>query len=255
MSELLTHVYSGDVRVASRLISRAESNDPSIAPILDQLRSQDAETPVVGITGPPGGGKSTLVNQLIQAYRREDRRVAVLAVDPSSPVRGGAILGDRVRMNQHATDSGVFIRSMSARGHSGGLAEATGDAICILQAMNFDLIILETVGVGQNEVEIVRHASTVVVIQIPGTGDAIQSVKAGILEIGDMYVVNKSDLPGADRLASSLRDMLHVSAHGPAWHPPVLQVQANSGEGITELVRAIDSHVKIGNMRTISVIE
>lgn len=241
-SPLVEQVKAGKVRAASRLITRAEAGDSSITPILKQLYSHGADTPIIGITGPPGAGKSTLVNQLIKYFRRKQQRIAVLAVDPSSPFSGGAILGDRVRMNEHASDSGVFIRSMAARGQLGGLAKATGDALTILQAMDFDKIILETVGVGQSEVEIIRHASTVVVLQIPGTGDGVQSVKAGVLEIGDIYVVNKADLPGTEKLASALQEMLHLKSGHNSWQPPVLITEAVNGSGVEEVAAASEKH-------------
>ena len=241
-AKLVEEICAGSIRAASRLISRAEANDSTIAPILKQLFLRGSETPVIGITGPPGAGKSTLVNRLVQHYRENDRRVAVLAVDPSSPFSGGAILGDRVRMNQHAADPGVFIRSMAARGHLGGLAKASGDALFILQAMDFDAIILETVGIGQGEVEIVRYASSIIVLQIPGAGDGIQIMKAGVLETGDIYAVNKSDLPGSEKLVSHLNEMLHLSATDSSWQAPVLAIQANSGSGTVQLVRHLNLH-------------
>lgn len=246
--QIVEQVKAGKVRTVSRLITRAETGDSTLTPILKQLFNQGVDTPILGITGPPGAGKSTLVNQLIKHYRSKDQRVAVLAVDPSSPFSGGAILGDRVRMNEHAIDKGVFIRSMAARGQLGGLAKAAADALTILQAMGFDKIILETVGVGQSEVEIMRHASTVVVLQIPGTGDSVQSVKAGVLEIGDIYVVNKADLPGAEKLASSIKEMLHLKGDQDEWQPPVLMTEAVNGSGIEAVAGAIQHHIEANNL-------
>ena len=240
--ELLARVTAGDIRTASRLISRAEAGDRSITPVLKQLSRRAKNGCLLGITGPPGAGKSTLLNQLIVHYRQLDQQVAVLAVDPSSPFSGGAILGDRVRMNQHAADPKVFIRSMAARGQLGGLASACGDVLTILSAMNFDIVLLETVGVGQNEVDIMRYATQVVVVQTPGAGDRVQSVKAGILEIGDIYVVNKADMPGADQLVTALQDSLQLSHQVQKWLPPVIAIQASSGMGINALVEQIAGH-------------
>lgn len=238
-------VVAGDLRKAARLITRIEAADSTIAPVLQELYVRGGRTPVIGITGPPGAGKSTLVDQMLALYRTSGLRVAVLAVDPSSPFSGGAILGDRVRMGRHNTDRGIFIRSMAARGRLGGLALAAADALTVLDAMGWDRILIETVGVGQNEIEILRHADTVLIVQTPAGGDAVQAVKAGILEVGDMFVVNKADTGAADRTVAALREAVDFRTHalGPeAWHPPVLKTQAASGIGVDELRQAIDAH-------------
>lgn len=239
---LIASLGRGELRVAARLISRIESGDPAILPLLAALHARGGKTQMIGITGPPGAGKSTLVDQLISRYRQQGKRIAVLAVDPSSPLSGGAILGDRIRMNRHSADDGVFIRSMAARGRLGGLAIAAGDALLVLDTMGWDVILIETVGVGQSEIDILRHAHTVVIVQTPAGGDAVQALKAGVLEIGDIFVVNKADATGADRTLSQLREALsfRIEAHDPeSWHPPVLKAQAVEGVGIDELVLAI----------------
>lgn len=201
----------------------------------------------VGVTGSPGVGKSTLVVRLVGAYRDAGARVAVLAVDPSSPYTGGAVLGDRVRMQEHATDSGVFIRSMASRGHLGGLSWATPQAIRVMDAAGFDVAVVETVGVGQSEVEIAGLADSTVVVMAPGLGDGIQAAKAGILEVSDVFVVNKADRDGANQVVRDLTAMLRVAPSVPAaesagWTPPVVRTQADKGVGIDDLVRALDEH-------------
>lgn len=242
-SAVVDAVRAGSRRAAARLISRVEAADETARTVLRALYAQGCGTPVIGITGPPGAGKSTLVDQLIACWRARGETVAVLAVDPSSPISGGAILGDRVRMNRHNADPDVFIRSMSARGHLGGLSSATGDALIVLDAMGFDHILIETVGTGQSEIDILHHAQTVIVVQTPVGGDAVQAMKSGLLEIADIFVVNKSDAPGADRVLSALREIVEERAQaGDGWPVPIVKTQATSGTGVPELDAAIAAH-------------
>lgn len=244
--DLAAAVSARDRRVAARLISRIEAGDADIAPVLQALYARGANTRVIGITGPPGAGKSTMVDQLIASWRARKERVAVLAVDPSSPTSGGAILGDRVRMTRHNTDTDVFIRSMSARGRLGGLSSATGDALIVLDAMGFDRIVVETVGTGQSEIDILNHAHTVIVVQTPANGDAVQAMKSGLLEIADLFVVNKSDTSGADRMLALLRESVELSGkHGADdWQIPVIKSQATDGSGIGEIDVAVAEHAR-----------
>ena len=235
-------VLAGDQRISARLITQAESGDPDIRPILQALYRHGGHARVIGVTGPPGSGKSTLVDQLVGHYRKEGKTVAVLAVDPSSPLTGGAVLGDRLRMNRHDTDSGVFIRSMATRGVLGGLSKAVGDALTILDAMGWDIIIVETVGIGQSEMDIVRHAACIVLLQTALSGDVVQIAKAGILEVGDLYVVNKADVDGSDRMVNALNEMIgNRGDHGAAetWQQAVVKTEAVNGKGIVELAAQI----------------
>ncbi len=209
--------------------------------ILAALYPKTGRARIVGITGPPGAGKSTLVQRLAQSLRRSGKTVGIVAVDPSSPFTGGAILGDRIRMAEIYTDRGVFIRSMATRGALGGLARATSDAVDVLDAAGFDVILIETVGVGQDEVEIVRAADTTAVVLVPGLGDDIQAIKAGILEIADVFVVNKADREGADRLSAELTMMLDLSGERP-WRPPIVRTVAPRSEGVSETLAALDAH-------------
>ena len=215
-------VAAGEVRAVARLISRLEDRDPAAIDVMRVLLANTGRARTIGITGPPGSGKSTLVDQLIRLLRARGFTVAVIAVDPSSPFTGGAILGDRLRMQEHATDTGVFMRSLASRGHLGGLSKATGAAARVLDAAGFDFVIIETVGVGQSEVDIVRVADTVVLISVPGLGDDIQVIKAGIMEIGDIFVVNKSDREGSDRVYREIRGMLETAASLAMGKAPVL---------------------------------
>jgi LAO/AO transport system kinase len=238
---LAERVLAGDPRAVARAISLVEDEAADAAPLVRELFPKTGRAYLVGVTGPPGAGKSTLVDRLIAAWRAAGRTVGVVAVDPTSPFTGGAILGERVRMQAHAGDPGVFIRSMATRGHLGGLASTTGDAAIVLDAAGKDLILIETVGVGQDEVDIVRTADVSVVVIVPGAGDEVQALKAGIMEIADIFVVNKADREGADRTAASIEAMLTLQTFAPgAWRPPILKTEATAGKGIGELVETIE---------------
>ncbi|HEX5016097.1 MAG TPA: methylmalonyl Co-A mutase-associated GTPase MeaB [Actinomycetes bacterium] len=246
-AELVARAREGDARAVARLISLVEDQSAVLGELARELAPFTGNAHVVGLTGAPGVGKSTTTSALVSAYRASGRRVGVLAVDPSSPFTGGALLGDRIRMQEHAGDSGVFIRSMATRGHLGGLAASAPQAVRVLDAAGCDVVVVETVGVGQSEVEIAGLADTTVVLLAPGMGDAIQAAKAGILEVGDVYCVNKADRDGADATARELRTMVAIGRNvdgeeASVWRPPVLRTVASRGEGIDELKAAIDSH-------------
>ncbi len=264
-AQLAPKVRTGDVRAASRLIRLIEDENPSAVAELRALFRRDVQVPVIGITGSPGSGKSTLTDRLISNYRSAGKAVGVIAVDPSSPYSGGAILGDRVRMQRHSGDAKVFIRSLATRGHLGGLARAAVGSLRVMEAWGSDVVLIETVGVGQDEVDVAQLAHTTVVVAVPGLGDDIQAIKAGILEIADIFAVNKSDLDGADKVVRDLRaaldlkrpmrprehDAQHLSkdakqeeasAATSEWEPKIEKVSASRNEGIDRLVEAIDAH-------------
>jgi len=243
VDDLVGRAREGDARAVARLISLVEDESPLLREVMAALGTHTGNAQVIGITGSPGVGKSTSTNALVSELRKQDKRVGILAVDPSSPFSGGALLGDRVRMQDHALDSAVYIRSMASRGHLGGLAWATPQALRVLDAAGCDVIIIETVGVGQSEVEIAGLADTTVVLLAPGMGDGIQAAKAGILEIGDIYVINKADRDGADQVRRDLRSMLALGERPEgAWRPPIVKTVAQSGEGIDEVVAELDRH-------------
>ncbi len=219
-----------------------EDRDPEIENVLRDVRGRAGAARVVGITGAPGSGKSTLCDQLIERWRAKGHSVGVIAVDPTSPFSGGAILGDRVRMQRHATDSGVFIRSMAARGHLGGLAGAAREAVRLMDAAGRDRCLLETVGVGQSELEVMQTADTTIVVTTPVSGDAVQIIKAGILEIADVFAVNKADLPGAAKVYRDLRDLVRQTKAHALWQPPVIMTSARNGDGIDELLTEVERH-------------
>ena len=238
---LAERVFARDPRAIARAISLIEDERPEGAVLVGQLHPRTGRAFLLGITGPPGAGKSTLVDRLTAEYRKAGKLVGVLCVDPTSPYTGGAVLGDRVRMQGHAEDPGVFIRSMATRGHLGGLARTTGEAASVLDAGGYDVVIVETVGVGQDEVDIVRTADVSVVTVVPGSGDEVQALKAGIMEIADVFVVNKADREGADRTAASIETMLSLEQWpADSWRPPVLRTVATTGAGVAELVETID---------------
>ena len=243
MTDLPAELATGERRPLARLLTRIETGDPTLRPLLPALFRAGRGAHLVGITGPPGSGKSTLVNALTSAWRRAGRRVGVLAVDPSSPYTGGAIMGDRIRMMDHAADPDVFMRSMATRGELGGLAATTWLAVAALDAAGYDPIVIETVGAGQSEVEIARLAETTVVVEVPEMGDEVQAIKAGLLEVADIIAVNKADRPGAARAARQLKAMLSTAGGRITRDPPpVLLTTATTGEGVAELVDAIDAH-------------
>ena len=241
--QLVSAARGGDPRALARLVSLVENGSPRLREVMRLIAPFTGGARVIGLTGAPGVGKSTITGALVRAYRGKGLRVGVLAVDPTSPFTGGALLGDRVRMQDHATDGGVFIRSMASRGHLGGLSWAAPHALRILDAAGFDVIMIETVGVGQAEVAIASLADSTLVIVAPGMGDSIQAAKAGILEIADIFVVNKSDRPGAQEAIRDLRTMLAMTGYGAGdWKPPIVATTAATGEGIDELVGRLEAH-------------
>ncbi len=240
----LAQARAGDKRSVARLLTIVENNEPGSADILRVLYPETGRARIVGVTGPPGGGKSTLVSRLAAEYSKTYDRIAIVAVDPSSPFTGGAILGDRIRMRDRFLEEGVFIRSMASRGHAGGLSRATMRVVNVLDALGTGLVIVETVGVGQEEVEVVRVADTVCLVTVPGLGDDIQAIKAGVLEIADVLVVNKADKPGADETARDLTQMLSLGKGRTSWKPPIVRTSAQDNTGIDALAKAIDTHVE-----------
>lgn len=241
-TSLVKRVAAGDMRAVARAISKVEDLSPDSSLLMKQVFPLTGRGLVIGITGAPGAGKSSLVDKLALLYRRQGERVGIVAVDPSSPFSGGAILGDRIRMQTLGLDPGVFIRSMATRGNLGGLARSTVDAVSILDAAGYGKIIIETVGVGQDEVEVVKAADVSVVVLVPGMGDDIQAIKAGIMEIGDIFVINKADRDGVHSTEKELQALLSLAMRDDAWHPPIVKTVATEARGIEELATAIESY-------------
>ena len=233
---------SGDTRALARAISAVENREPGSSDLLKVLFPHSGKARIIGLTGPPGAGKSTLVDHLARHYRKENRTVGIIAVDPTSPYTGGAILGDRIRMQSHHADTGIFIRSMATRGNLGGLARATTDVATALDASGKDMVLIETVGVGQDEIDIVRLADVTIVILVPGMGDDVQTIKAGIMEIADIFVINKSDREGADRVEREIRSMQSLAMRGDHWTPPIVKTVATEAKGISDLSGAIANY-------------
>jgi LAO/AO transport system kinase len=242
LQELTSGILAGRYRALAQAITLVERDDPRTDRLLAELYPATGRARIIGITGSPGAGKSTLVAALAKFYRKQEKRVGIIAVDPTSPFTGGAILGDRIRMTDLYTDRGVFIRSMATRGFLGGLAKATNDVVDLLDASGFDLVLVETVGVGQDEVEVIRTVQTNMVVLVPGMGDDIQAIKAGIMEIGDVFAVNKADRPGADKTVTEVTMMMSlVEEHGD-WIPPIVKTVASKSDGIVELDAALGKH-------------
>jgi LAO/AO transport system kinase len=240
-ASLSDRVIQGDARAVARGISLIEDEGAAGADLIRRIFPRTGHAYLIGVTGPPGAGKSTLVDRLIVELRKAGRTVGAVAVDPTSSFSGGALLGDRVRMQSHAGDPGVFIRSMATRGHLGGLARATAEAAMLLDAAGKDIVLIETVGVGQDEIDIVRTADVSIVILVPGSGDDVQALKAGIMEIADIFVVNKADRDGADRTAASIESVLSLQTFGPSdWRPPIVKTEATTGKGVPELLETIE---------------
>ena len=241
METLLNRAFSGDIRAIGRIISLVEADAPNAKEIMKQIYPKTGKAQVIGVTGSPGAGKSTFVDRLIAQFRAENKKVGVIAIDPSSPFTGGAILGDRLRMQSHALEDGVFIRSMGSRGNLGGVSRGTHEAALVLDACGYDVVIIETVGVGQSEVDIIKIADTVCLVLVPGMGDDVQIMKAGIMEIADLFVVNKADREGADKVAADVQVMLKMLSER-AWIPPVTLVSSNNNTGVDTAKDIMNQH-------------
>jgi LAO/AO transport system kinase len=242
LEDFVERIRSGDVRALARAITAIENDSAQSLQLMKALFPHSGNAAVIGLTGPPGAGKSTLVDQLAREYRKESKTIGIVAVDPTSPYTGGAILGDRIRMQAHHADGGIYIRSMATRGFLGGLAPATADVATLLDAAGKEMVLIETVGVGQDEIDIVRLADVTVLILVPGMGDDVQTIKAGIMEIADIFVINKSDREGADRVEREIRAMQTLAIRRDDWMPPIVKTVATDGTGISELVKTIGSY-------------
>ncbi|MFZ5648442.1 MAG: methylmalonyl Co-A mutase-associated GTPase MeaB [Bacillota bacterium] len=243
INDLIDNFNSGNIRALARLISKIENEDPAKDEILKNIFQKTGRAHVLGVTGSPGAGKSSLVDRITAFLRKKGDTVGIIAVDPTSPFTGGALLGDRIRMQEHAVDRGVYIRSMGTRGSLGGLARSTKEVVKVLDAYGFDWVIVETVGVGQAELDIMHVADTTMVVLTPGAGDSIQTIKAGIMEIADIFVVNKCDLPGADKVVSEISQMLDLTGEISEWRPPVVKVSTLDDRGVNELMESLQKHI------------